>query len=218
MNLPLDGDASSQAHAVLDRVSPAYPPVAGGLHTRYAPVRRSPAQYCYCLLPLDLHVLSLPLAFILSQDQTLHGNYLLLSKVCLSPGFPLARSPGSGLAARPVYSLASCYCFCRSLSMNSPFRVRLKSHRPRLPPCPVSGLPAAPVFTPPLPFGGAKVHLFSEPPNFPRKIFRKVFSPRGSRPLSPAPLPPNRTAKVLLFPVPPNFFQRIFREPPPKTP
>jgi len=24
------------------------------------------------LLPLDLHVLSLPLAFILSQDQTLH--------------------------------------------------------------------------------------------------------------------------------------------------
>ena len=44
----------------------------GRLHTRYAPVRRSPARYCYRLLPLDLHVLSLPLAFILSQDQTLH--------------------------------------------------------------------------------------------------------------------------------------------------
>ena len=29
-------------------------------------------MYCYTLLPLDLHVLSLPLAFILSQDQTLH--------------------------------------------------------------------------------------------------------------------------------------------------
>ena len=27
------------------------------------------------LLPLDLHVLSLPLAFILSQDQTLHCKY-----------------------------------------------------------------------------------------------------------------------------------------------
>ena len=27
-------------------------------------------------LPLDLHVLSLPLAFILSQDQTLHSLYL----------------------------------------------------------------------------------------------------------------------------------------------
>ncbi len=29
-------------------------------------------MYCYIALPLDLHVLSLPLAFILSQDQTLH--------------------------------------------------------------------------------------------------------------------------------------------------
>ena len=29
-------------------------------------------------LPLDLHVLSLPLAFILSQDQTLHSLYLYL--------------------------------------------------------------------------------------------------------------------------------------------
>ena len=53
-------------------LSPRYPPVQGRLHTRYAPVRRSPARYCYRLLPLDLHVLSLPLAFILSQDQTLH--------------------------------------------------------------------------------------------------------------------------------------------------
>ena len=49
-----------------------YPPVTGRLYTRYAPVRRSSAAYCYALLPLDLHVLSLPLAFILSQDQTLH--------------------------------------------------------------------------------------------------------------------------------------------------
>ena len=49
-----------------------YTPVTGRLHTRYAPVRRSPAVYCYTPLPLDLHVLSLPLAFILSQDQTLH--------------------------------------------------------------------------------------------------------------------------------------------------
>ena len=27
------------------------------------------------MLPLDLHVLSLPLAFILSQDQTLHSKF-----------------------------------------------------------------------------------------------------------------------------------------------
>jgi len=49
-----------------------YPPVTGMLLTRYAPFRRSPPVYCYTALPLDLHVLSLPLAFILSQDQTLH--------------------------------------------------------------------------------------------------------------------------------------------------
>ena len=49
----------------------------GRLHTRYAPVRRSPAVYCYTPLPLDLHVLSLPLAFILSQDQTLRCRYLV---------------------------------------------------------------------------------------------------------------------------------------------
>ena len=60
-------------YAVLDRISPAYPPAAGRLHTCYSPVRRSPAGLHRCSppLPLDLHVLSLSLAFILSQDQTL---------------------------------------------------------------------------------------------------------------------------------------------------
>ena len=48
-----------------------YTPVSGRLHTRYSPVRRSPSRYCYLMMPLDLHVLSLSLAFILSQDQTL---------------------------------------------------------------------------------------------------------------------------------------------------
>ena len=47
----------------------------GRLHTRYSPVRRSPATYCYVPLPPDLHVLSLPLAFILSQDQTLRCTF-----------------------------------------------------------------------------------------------------------------------------------------------
>ena len=58
-------------YAVLVRLSPGYSPLIGRLHTRYSPVRRSPAVYCYTPLPLDLHVLSLSLAFILSQDQTL---------------------------------------------------------------------------------------------------------------------------------------------------
>jgi hypothetical protein len=57
-------------HEVLIQISLGYPSVKGRLHTRYAPVRRS--HKCKHLLPLDLHVLSLPLAFILSQDQTLH--------------------------------------------------------------------------------------------------------------------------------------------------
>ena len=69
-------------------ISLRYPPVTGRLHTRYAPVRRSSAEYCYSLLPLDLHVLSLPLAFILSQDQTLHCKncsfYLLTRLVSTS--------------------------------------------------------------------------------------------------------------------------------------
>ena len=61
------------SYAVLDGVSAAYPPVRGRLHTCYSPVRRSPADESKLSspLPLDLHVLSLSLAFILSQDQTL---------------------------------------------------------------------------------------------------------------------------------------------------
>ena len=63
-------DASSHCYAVLIPISRGYPTVKGRLHTRYAPVRRSPPSED--VLPLDLHVLGLPLAFILSQDQTLH--------------------------------------------------------------------------------------------------------------------------------------------------
>ena len=60
-------------YGVLDQISSDYPPVTGRLHTRYAPVRRSPPSVLLPhVLPLDLHVLGLPLAFILSQDQTLH--------------------------------------------------------------------------------------------------------------------------------------------------
>ena len=59
---------------MLVHVSAGYLPVRGWLHTCYSPVRRSPPVYCYTVLPLDLHVLSLSLAFILSQDQTLHGK------------------------------------------------------------------------------------------------------------------------------------------------
>ena len=61
---------------MLIQISLGYLPVQGRLHTRYAPVRRS--QRSKLLIPLDLHVLGLPLAFILSQDQTLHRSSLIL--------------------------------------------------------------------------------------------------------------------------------------------
>ena len=66
-------DAPQAVYAELDGVSTAYSPVRGRLHTCYSPVRRSPSGGGKPppTLPLDLHVLSLSLAFILSQDQTL---------------------------------------------------------------------------------------------------------------------------------------------------
>ena len=60
---------SSAPHAVLPPVSRGYPPPLGRLPTRYSPVRRSCTPEG--ALPLDLHVLGTPPAFILSQDQTL---------------------------------------------------------------------------------------------------------------------------------------------------
>ena len=60
-----------RCYGILGGVSTGYLPDTGKLLTCYAPFRRSPPEYCYPALPLDLHVLSLPLAFILSQDQTL---------------------------------------------------------------------------------------------------------------------------------------------------
>ena len=65
--------APSRTHAVLPSVSRGYPPPLGRLPTRYSPVR------CSCTpegaLPLNLHVLGTPPAFILSQDQTLQLKF-----------------------------------------------------------------------------------------------------------------------------------------------
>ena len=58
-------------YAVLAQVSPGCPPLRGRLVTCYSPVRHSPARIKPLLLPFDLHVLSMPPAFNLSQDQTL---------------------------------------------------------------------------------------------------------------------------------------------------
>ena len=70
-------------YGVLVVVSNGYPPDKGKLLTRYAPLRRSPSTEPEgsVMLPLDLHVLSLPLAFILSQDQTLHCIIFYISSL-----------------------------------------------------------------------------------------------------------------------------------------
>ena len=69
-------DVFLHQHGVLPGVSTGCPPERGWLHTRYAPVRHS--QNPEGLFPFDLHVLGLPLAFILSQDQTLRCTIVLL--------------------------------------------------------------------------------------------------------------------------------------------
>ncbi len=75
----LDPGCPGPIYAGLARLSAGCPPDRGRLHTCYSPVRRSPAGKGRPspLLPLDLHVLSLPLAFILSQDQTLRCLYCI---------------------------------------------------------------------------------------------------------------------------------------------
>ena len=101
------GDVSLRCYGVLGGISPGYPPVTARLHTCYSPVRRSPAATSKLAapLPLDLHVLSLSLAFILSQDQTLRCCYIVLLsfEIGWRPRGPLTtEAPVSG----PVYLLS----------------------------------------------------------------------------------------------------------------
>ena len=68
----------SWSYPVLAVVSNCYPSVQGRLLTRYSPVRHKQfSLYRYISnSPFDLHVLSMPPAFVLSQDQTLKFNFL----------------------------------------------------------------------------------------------------------------------------------------------
>ena len=96
------------------------------------------------------------------------SNYL--KSVCLRDSLSLVR-PDTGLPARPVYSLASCYCFCRSVSMNSPFRVRLRNSRPPASASPRHRPPGRPGH-PPLSVWGCKSTSFFRT----AKLFQKNFS------------------------------------------
>ena len=66
-------------HAVLAVVSNCCPPLKGRFLTRYSPVRHCPLLHLdessFRRFSFDLHVLSTPPAFVLSQDQTLYKSY-----------------------------------------------------------------------------------------------------------------------------------------------
>ena len=98
-------------YAGLALLSQGCPPDRGRLHTCYSPVRRSPAkQSKLCSpLPLDLHVLSLPLAFILSQDQTLRCYVILRYLFALSCRFPCAVRMSCWLLTGRLY-VPCCLC------------------------------------------------------------------------------------------------------------
>ena len=59
-------------HSALPPVSRSYSKLHGRLITRYSPVRHSHPPSKLERIPFDLHVLSTPPAFVLSQNQTLH--------------------------------------------------------------------------------------------------------------------------------------------------
>ena len=79
-NLSTQGHATSMCHAVLAVVSNCCPPLKGRFLTRYSPVRHCPLlqldESSFHRFSFDLHVLSTPPAFVLSQDQTLYKSYL----------------------------------------------------------------------------------------------------------------------------------------------
>ncbi len=67
-----------RAYAVLARISPGCPPLLGRfLRVTHPSATRQPEQAL--LLPFDLHVLSMPPAFNLSQDQTLQFKGLIVN-------------------------------------------------------------------------------------------------------------------------------------------
>ena len=79
INLWHKSHATSMRYAVLAVVSNCCPPLKGRFLTRYSPVRHCPLfhldESSFHRFSFDLHVLSTPPAFVLSQDQTLYKLY-----------------------------------------------------------------------------------------------------------------------------------------------
>ena len=71
--LPLRATFLARDYAVLAKVSLSYPPLLGRfLRVPHPSAARHQLVLLLTMLPLDLHVLGVPPAFNLSQDQTLH--------------------------------------------------------------------------------------------------------------------------------------------------
>ena len=88
------------------RLSPWNGQVAHALRT-LAPVAINTSPNLRVMLPLDLHVLSLPLAFILSQDQTLHCIISYVSS--LIPTLIISSKRNQRFSINCIFSvLASC--------------------------------------------------------------------------------------------------------------
>ena len=101
--------AIKMRHAVLAVVSNCCPPLKGRFLTRYSPVRHCPLLHLdessIHRFSFDLHVLSTPPAFVLSQDQTLHDR----SFVWLDYFLPCSNSL-LGIATSHIGLIRSLYC------------------------------------------------------------------------------------------------------------
>ena len=88
INLWHKDHATSMRHAVLAVVSNCCPPLQGRFLTRYSPVRHFPlhplSENSFSRFSFDLHVLSTPPAFVLSQDQTLHDRLFVSARFFLA--------------------------------------------------------------------------------------------------------------------------------------
>ena len=165
------------------------------MHTCYAPVRHSHILLLK-YLPFDLHVLGLPLAFILSQDQTLHCNYsynfLRSYFICQ---LPLASSPTDYNKCSTLRSINYYHSltriFCELLHIEVPRKVRYQvsfiqrtylsavANQLGIISIDIEKTPKAPVsarFSPLLLKGDAKVSFWV----YQRKYGLKIFRPRSA--------------------------------------
>ena len=106
-------------HAVLAVVSNCCPPLKGRFLTRYSPVRHCPLLHLdessFRRFSFDLHVLSTPPAFVLSQDQTLHDRLFVWLFIALLAQI-IARY---FYLAHRFYSFAVLFSFQRIIALQA---------------------------------------------------------------------------------------------------